>query len=59
MDQMSSIKVNKLNCPIIQSDMALKVNHFTGQFDSFIYYFFLVYSVYWVIADSALNKLLG
>ncbi|XP_066330433.1 general transcription and DNA repair factor IIH subunit TFB1-1-like [Miscanthus floridulus] len=25
MDQMSSIKVNKLNCPIIQSDMALKV----------------------------------
>ncbi|CAD6341585.1 unnamed protein product [Miscanthus lutarioriparius] len=24
MDQMSSIKVNKLNCPIIQSDMALK-----------------------------------
>ncbi|KAJ1267305.1 hypothetical protein BS78_07G046100 [Paspalum vaginatum] len=25
MDQVSSIKVNKLNCPIIQSDMALKV----------------------------------
>jgi transcription initiation factor TFIIH subunit 1 len=44
MDQMSSIKVNKLNCPIIQSDMALKVNNFTGQFDSFIYYFLLVYS---------------
>jgi transcription initiation factor TFIIH subunit 1 len=33
MDQMSSIKVNKLNCPIIQSDMALKVNNFTRQFD--------------------------
>ncbi|WVZ95046.1 hypothetical protein U9M48_040852 [Paspalum notatum var. saurae] len=25
MDQVSSIKVNKLNCPVIQSDMALKV----------------------------------
>ncbi|AQK50810.1 General transcription and DNA repair factor IIH subunit TFB1-1 isoform 1 [Zea mays] len=25
MDQMSSVKVNRLNCPIVQSDMALKV----------------------------------
>lgn len=37
MDQMSSVKVNRLNCPIVQSDMALKVHNFAGQFGSFIY----------------------
>ncbi|AQK50815.1 putative RNA polymerase II transcription factor B subunit 1-1 [Zea mays] len=30
MDQMSSVKVNRLNCPIVQSDMALKVHNFAG-----------------------------
>jgi len=35
-DQISSIKVNKLNYPVIQSDMALKVNDFMEKFDSII-----------------------
>ena len=35
-DQISSIKVNKLDYPVIQSDMALKVNDFTEKFDSII-----------------------
>jgi len=35
-DQISSIKVNKLDYPVIQSDMALKVDDFAEQFDSII-----------------------
>lgn len=55
-DQISSIKVNKSNCTVIQSDIAVKVNSLI------FFYFFLVYFQHielFVIVDSVINKLFG